>query len=78
MLRLATNSRYAFVSVQRNTPWPDVMNCPQVELAGSLVENFADAAALIAHMDLIISADCVTAHLAGSLGKSTWILLPFQ
>ena len=38
---------------------------------------FADTAALICALDLVISADTAIAHLAGALGKPVWILLPF-
>jgi len=40
--------------------------------------DFSDTAALISHMDLIISVDTSTAHLAGALGKPTWILNRFD
>ncbi|HWR39340.1 MAG TPA: tetratricopeptide repeat-containing glycosyltransferase family protein [Patescibacteria group bacterium] len=39
--------------------------------------NFAHTAALIAQLDLVITIDTATAHLAGALGKPTWVLLPF-
>jgi ADP-heptose:LPS heptosyltransferase len=39
-------------------------------------DDFADAAAIIANLDLVISVDTSVAHLAGALGKETWILLP--
>ncbi len=35
-----------------------------------------DTGALILNLDLIISADTMTAHLAGALGRPVWILLP--
>lgn len=39
--------------------------------------NFAETAALIDCLDLVISVDTVITHLAAGLGKQTWTLLPF-
>ena len=44
---------------------------------GSHLQNFADTAAAIDKLDLIITVDTSVAHLGGALGKSTWVLLPF-
>jgi hypothetical protein len=44
---------------------------------GPALANFADTAALISHLDLVISVDTAVAHLAGALGRPVWILLPF-
>ena len=41
------------------------------------LHDFSDTAALIDAMDLVISVDTSVAHLAGALGKETWILLPY-
>ena len=42
------------------------------------LDDFADTAALITHMDLVISIDTSVAHLTGALGKPLWLLLPFH
>jgi len=36
-----------------------------------------DTAALIAELDLVISVDTSIVHLAGALGRTCWVLLPF-
>jgi len=38
--------------------------------------RFDEYAALIASLDLVVTVDCTTAHLAGALGVSTWVMLP--
>ena len=38
-------------------------------------ENFADTAAAIAGLDLVITVDTSIAHLAGAMGKPVWLLL---
>jgi len=40
------------------------------------LKDFSDTASLIRMMDIIISVDTVIAHLAGALGKKTFLLLP--
>ena len=40
--------------------------------------DFAETAALLSQMDLVISADTAVAHLAGALALPTWLLLPFS
>jgi len=39
------------------------------------VQNFADSAALIMHMDVVLAVDTAVAHLAGALGRPVWVML---
>jgi Flp pilus assembly protein TadD len=39
--------------------------------------DFADTAALVANLDLVISVDTAVAHLAGAMGRRTCVLLPY-
>jgi ADP-heptose:LPS heptosyltransferase len=39
--------------------------------------DFADTAAAVEALDLIISVDTSVAHLAGALGRPVWVLLPY-
>lgn len=39
------------------------------------IASFADTAALMMHLDVVISVDTAIAHLAGALGRPTWIML---
>jgi tetratricopeptide (TPR) repeat protein len=43
---------------------------------GGELDDFADTAAVIASLDLLISADTSVAHLAGAIGRPVWILIP--
>ena len=47
---------------------------PVIDWSGDL-HSFADTAALMSHLDLVISVDTAAAHLAGALGIPVWILL---
>lgn len=42
-----------------------------------VLDNFADTAAAVAKLDLIVTVDTSIAHLAGALGCPVWLLLPF-
>jgi ADP-heptose:LPS heptosyltransferase len=52
------------------------VDAPVIDLQAA-IGDMADTAALIANLDLVITVDTAVAHLAGALGKTTWVLLPF-
>jgi hypothetical protein len=51
---------------------------PRVIDHSAALGDFADTAALLSLMDLVISVDTSVAHLAGALALPTWLLLPFS
>lgn len=51
---------------------------PQIHNQADHLEDFTDTAALIENLDLLISVDTSTAHLAGALGKPVWLMNRFD
>ncbi|MFO1325302.1 MAG: tetratricopeptide repeat protein [Burkholderiales bacterium] len=49
---------------------------PWLDPIGAELADFADTAAVIEHLDLVVTVDTAVAHLAGAMGKPVWLLLP--
>jgi Flp pilus assembly protein TadD len=50
---------------------------PIIDLA-PYISDFADTAAAISELDLVIMTDSAIAHLSGALGKPVWVLLSYE
>jgi tetratricopeptide (TPR) repeat protein len=71
----------SFVSVQRELRAADaeaLLRFPRVLHLGDQLADFAETAAVLSLVDLVICVDTSVAHLAGALGRPTWVMLPFQ
>jgi hypothetical protein len=70
-----------YVSLQREVRADDALvlqGRSDILHFGEELKTYADTAALIANLGLVISVDTCVAHLAGALAKPVWILLPFM
>ena len=79
-LEIATVPNIAFYSLQYDVRESDRAALEAntgVARIGEAVRDFADVAAIIDQLDLVITVDTAIAHLAGALGKPVWILLRF-
>lgn len=68
-----------FVSLQKEVRPADAAVLKQTGTvidAADALTTFAETAALVAALDLLITVDTSVAHLAGALGKPVWLLLP--
>ena len=76
---LAAIPNLRLVSLQHGPQRAELADHPA--LAGALADcepiDLADTAALVSELDLVITVDTMMAHLAATLGRQTWVLLPF-
>jgi Flp pilus assembly protein TadD len=71
----------SFVSLQKGEGEDEARRPPDGQPLlhlGSDVTDFADSAAILAQLDLVICVDTAVAHLASSVGTPCWIMLPAQ
>lgn len=73
------SERHDFYSLQKEIRPQDqqvLSGESRLQSFGADLHDFSDTAALCQHMDLVISVDTSVAHLAASLGRPTWVMLP--
>ncbi len=76
---LAEVANIEFFSLQIGPPNQQAKQPPakmQLQSLETQLTDFGATAQAMAHLDLIITIDTATAHLAGALGKPVWTLLP--
>ena len=70
-----------WVSLQKDVDAADadlLASSSELRHFGSELTDFADTAALVELMDLVVTVDTSVAHVAGAMGKPVWILLPLN
>lgn len=79
MLIYLNNSNYELHNLQINVSANDCKLLDQYKITdmSKYFNDFADTAAFISNLDLIITVDTAIAHLAGALGKKVFLLLPW-
>lgn len=72
------SEQYEFICLQKEVRPEDqaLLDTLPVRQVSHLLKDFSDTAALCDLMDIVLTVDTSVAHLAGALGKNTWILLP--
>lgn len=79
LLPLSRAKDVCFISLQKGAGQDEALAPPpgmNLLALGHELADFADTAALVGCLDLVISVDTAVAHLAGALGRPCWVLLP--
>lgn len=72
-----SNPQYEWINLQIDATEEEsaVLTDLGVKLFPGAIKSFAETAALMMHMDVVLGVDTAVSHLAGSLGRPTWVML---
>ena len=74
---LPPDATYVLIQQQvRDSDLSALASRPDIVQVGEALEDYADTAGLCAALDVVVSVDTSVVHLAGALGRPTWLLLP--
>jgi hypothetical protein len=71
------NPQYQWVNLQVDATEEETSHlmAAGVESYPGTIRNLADTAGLLYHMDVVVGIDSAVSHLAGAMGRPTWIML---
>lgn len=72
--------KYEYIGLQKDIRESNLKTLKRSSMIDNLIDknvSMDDTAAIIENLDIVISVDTSVAHLSASMGKPTWILLPF-
>ena len=74
---IRSNPAYEWINLQIDATPEEVaeLEAAGVTMYPGSISSFADTSALLMHLDVVLSVDTAIAHLAGALGRPTWIML---
>lgn len=78
LLPLLATPGVRFFALQKGDGTADLAQAPprpQLADLGPEIADFADTAAILLELDLLITTDTSVAHLAGALGRPVWLML---
>jgi len=74
--KLFTLNNCEFYSFQKDDPFEELKDFPEIIDLGKTFKDFTDTAAAMKNIDVMVTIDSVPVHLAGALGIRTLLMLP--